>query len=101
MIISLAYKFIFILAKSIEETYFALKSRVAGSVKNKNVQNIITGRVFYIFKKARSNYENTYSAMISKGYRGKVNFNKESKLNPADIYFLLIMLSAGITIILI
>jgi cobalt/nickel transport system permease protein len=101
MIISLTYKFIFILAKSIEETYFALKSRVAGNVKNKKVQNIITGRIFYIFKKARSNYENTYSAMISKGYRGKVIFNKESKLKPADIYFLLIMLSAGITIILI
>ena len=101
MIISLAYKFIFILSKSIEETYFAMKSRIAGSINNKNAKNIISGRVFYIFKKAKSNYENTYAAMVSKGYCGKVIFSKESKLKAADIYFLLIMLSAGIAIILI
>ncbi|MBI5217495.1 MAG: hypothetical protein HY958_01010 [Bacteroidia bacterium] len=101
MIISLAYKFIFILSKSIEETYFALKSRLAGNVHNKNAQNIISGRVFYIFKKAQSNYENTYAAMISKGYYGKVIFQNETKIKVADIYFLLIALITGITITLI
>jgi cobalt/nickel transport system permease protein len=101
MIITLAYKFIFILSTSIEETYFALKSRMLGSVKNTNVQNIISGRVFYIFKKAKNNYENTYAAMISKGYHGKVTFSNESKLKSADIYFLLTMMSIGIIILLI
>ncbi len=101
MIISLAYKFIFILSKSIEETYFALKSRLAGNVNNKNLQNIISGRVFYIFKKAKSNYENTYSAMVSKGYCGKVIFQKENKLKVADVYFLLAAIVSGIIIILI
>lgn len=101
MIISLAYKFIFILSKSIEETYFALKSRLAGNIHNKNVQNIISGRVFYIFKKATSNYENTYAAMISKGYCGKVIFQNETKIKAADLYFLLITIFTGIIIILI
>jgi cobalt/nickel transport system permease protein len=101
MIISLAYKFIFILSKSIEETYFALKSKLAGNVNNKNAQNIISGRVFYIFKKARNNYENTYAAMISKGYCGKINFQNENKIKAADIYFLLFILTTGIAIILI
>jgi cobalt/nickel transport system permease protein len=101
MIISLAYKFIFILSKSIEESYFALKSRLAGNVRNKNVQNIISGRVFYIFKKAQSNYENTYAAMISKGYCGKVIFQNETKIKVVDLYFLLIMLVTGIIIIFI
>lgn len=101
MIISLAYKFIFILSKSIEETYFALKSRLAGNIRNKNMQDIVSGRVFYIFKKAKSNYENTYAAMISKGYNGKVIFQNETKIKAVDIYFLLLMLVAGIIIIFI
>lgn len=101
MIVSLAYKFIFILSKSIEETYFALKSRLAGNIHNKNMQNIISGRVFYIFKKAKSNYENTYAAMISKGYSGKVIFSKEAEIKPLDVYFLLLSICTGVIIILI
>ena len=101
MIISLAYKFIFILSKSIEETYFALKSRLVGNVQNKNAQNIISGRVFYTFKKAKSNYENTYAAMVSKGYSGKVKFPNESKIKTADICFLLVAVCSGAIIILI
>ena len=99
MIVSLAYKFIFILSKSIEETYFAIKSRLAGNIRNKNVQDIISGRVFYVFKKARNNYENTYTAMISKGYNGKVNFQNEKKIKAVDLYFLFVMLAVGIVIL--
>lgn len=101
MIVSLAYKFIFILSKSIEETYFALKSRLVGDIRNKSVQDIISGRVFYVFKKAKNNYENTYAAMISKGYDGKVNFQNEKKLKPVDYYFLLVMLAVGVIIVVI
>ena len=99
MIVSLAYKFIFILSMSIEETYFAIKSRLVGNIRNKNVQDIISGRVFYVFKKARNNYENTYAAMISKGYNGKVNFQNEKKIKAVDLYFLLGMLVVGIVIL--
>ncbi len=99
MIVSLAYKFIFILSMSIEETYFAIKSRLAGNIQSKNVQDIISGRVFYVFKKARNNYENTYAAMISKGYNGKVNFQNEKKIKAVDLYFLLGMLVVGIVIL--
>ncbi len=99
MIVSLAYKFIFILSMSIEETYFAIKSRLAGNIQSKNVQDIISGRVFYVFKKAKNNYENTYAAMISKGYNGKVNFQNEKKIKAVDLYFLLGMLVVGIVIL--
>ena len=101
MIISLAYKFIFILSRSIEDTYFALKSKLAGDINNKKARNIISGRVFFIFRKAKNNYENTYAAMISKGYCGKIIFQKENKIKAVDIYFLLTMLISGLAIIFI
>jgi cobalt/nickel transport system permease protein len=62
MIISLAYKYIYILSRTIEETYFALKSRLAGNVKSKNIRNLISGWIFFILKKSRIIYENTYLA---------------------------------------
>jgi cobalt/nickel transport system permease protein len=70
--ISLAYKFIFILSRTIEETYFALKSRLLGNIKNSNIRKLIGGRIFFIFKKSTIIYENTYFAMVSRGYSGKV-----------------------------
>ena len=101
MIVSLAYKFIFILSKTIEDTYFALKSRLIGSVKNNNIRKIISGRVFFIFNKSRINYEATYLAMISRGYNGKITLRYDKKIALPDIIFFLIMLSAGLLIIFI
>jgi len=101
MILSLAYKYIFILSKTIEETYFALKSRLVGSIKNSSIRKIIAGRVFFIFQRSRTNYEQTYSAMISRGYSGKIRLHNEKKIKYPDIIFLLIMIAAGLLILFI
>src|ERR1035437_9254327 len=60
MIISLAYKYIFILSRTIEETYFALRSRLSGNIKNSKIRELISGRIFFIFKKSMIIYESTY-----------------------------------------
>jgi len=100
MIISLAYKYIFILSQTIEETYFALKSRLAGNIKGKNIRNIIGGRVFFIFKKSRIIYENTYYAMVSRGYNGEVKLNSKYHFTLLDLVSLLIVVATGLVIIL-
>ncbi|MCJ7446294.1 MAG: energy-coupling factor transporter transmembrane protein EcfT [Bacteroidales bacterium] len=100
MIISLAYKYIFILSRTIEETYFALKSRLAGNIKSKNIRTLISGRIFFIFKKSRMIYENTYFAMVSRGYNGKVKLNSKYQFTFTDFVSLIIIVAAGITIIL-
>ena len=56
MIISLAYKYIFILSRIIEETYFALKSRLSGNINNSRIRELISGRIFFIFKKSFFKY---------------------------------------------
>jgi cobalt/nickel transport system permease protein len=99
MIISLAYKYIFILSRTIEETYFALKSRLAGNVNSKNIRNIISGRIFFIFRKSRVIYESTYLAMVSRGYNGKVKLNLKYHFTFVDLVYLIIIVTAGIVII--
>jgi energy-coupling factor transporter transmembrane protein EcfT len=100
MIISLAYKYIFILSRTIEETYFALKSRLAGNIKSKNIRNLISGRIFFIFKKSGMIYENTYLAMVSRGYDGKVKLYSQYHFNSADLVSIIVIVTVTIVIIL-
>jgi cobalt/nickel transport system permease protein len=101
MIVSLAYKFIFILSRTIEETYFALKSRLLGNIRNDNMRKLIGGRIFFIFKKSTVIYENTYCAMVSRGYQGNVMLYSQNHLIYKDFVALVIVIVLGIGIILI
>lgn len=100
MILTLAYKYIFILSRTIEETYLAMKSRLAGNIRNRNIRNLIGGRVFFIFKRSMVNYENTCYAMISRGYSGNVRLQPSNPLSRTDIAALCIVAILGITVIL-
>jgi cobalt/nickel transport system permease protein len=100
MIISLAYKYIFILSRTIEETYFALKSRLSGNVKSGSLRKLIGGRIFFIFKKSMIIYENTYYAMVSRGYSGKVKPHSQHHFTIKDIIAIVIIVALGILVIL-
>ncbi|HBC77015.1 MAG TPA: cobalt ECF transporter T component CbiQ [Bacteroidales bacterium] len=101
MIISLAYKYIFILCRIIEETYFALKSRLCGNIKNNNIRKLIGGRIFFIYKRSHIIYEGTYLAMVSRGYSGRFNLSVGNHLTRWDIVSLFVIAAIGIAIILI
>jgi len=100
MIISLAYKFIFILSRTIEETYFAFKSRLSGNIKSKNIRGLIGGRIFFIFKRSMIIYQNTYHAMVSRGYNGKVLLHSQYHFNIKDFIVILIVVLSGIVLII-
>lgn len=101
MVITLAYKYIFILSRTIEETYMALKSRLVGNVKNNSLRKLISGRVFFIFKRSFINYENTYYAMVSRGYNGKITLSSSGTFQLKDYCALGIVLIFGIGILFI
>jgi cobalt/nickel transport system permease protein len=100
MIVSLAYKYIFILSRTIEETYFAFKSRLSGNIKNSNIRRLIGGRIFFIFKRSMIIYEDTYHAMISRGYSGKVVLHSQNHFTIKDVIVLVFIVISGIVFIL-
>ena len=100
MIISLAYKYIFILSRTIEDTYFALKSRLSGNMTNSGLRKLISGRIFFIFKRSVIVYENTYFAMVSRGYNGKVKLHSQHHFNLMDFVALIIVIWVGIFVLL-
>ena len=99
MIISLAYKYIFILSRTIEETYFALKSRLSGNIKSGSLRKLIGGRIFFIFKRSMIIYENTYYAMVSRGYNGKVKLHAEHHYTFMDIITIVVIVILGILVV--
>ncbi|MGA1977474.1 MAG: energy-coupling factor transporter transmembrane component T [Bacteroidales bacterium] len=101
MIISLAYKYIFILSRTIEETYFALRSRLSGNIRNNKIRRIVGGRIFFIFKRSMIIYEETYFAMVSRGYQGKVMLHSRTSFIARDFIALLIIVAFGVCILLI
>jgi cobalt/nickel transport system permease protein len=101
MIISLAYKYIFILSRTIEDTYFALRSRLLGNMKNSSLRKLISGRIFFIFKRSVVIYENTYFAMVSRGYDGKVKLHSQNHFTLIDFMAVVIIILAGIFVVII
>jgi cobalt/nickel transport system permease protein len=100
MIITLAYKYIFILSRTIEETYFAFKSRLSGNIKSNSIRKLIGGRIFFIFKRSLIIYQNTYHAMVSRGYSGKVRLHYRNQFTYKDFVVLLIVVLSGVVFIL-
>lgn len=100
MIITLAYKYIFILCRTIEETFFALKSRISGSIKSAGLRKLISGRIFFIFKKSVIIYENTYYAMVSRGYHGNVKLHTQHRFTLMDLLVLIIVIALGVVVVL-
>lgn len=72
MIITLAYLYIIILSNLVAESYLALKSRIIGHMDNKEVRQLIAGRITHIFKLSRRHFEKTFQAMLARGYTGEV-----------------------------
>jgi cobalt/nickel transport system permease protein len=101
MIITLSYKFIYILSRTIEDTYFAIKSRLIGYISNKNLRKLVTERIFFIYKKSHYTYEQTYLAMISRGYEGKIVLLSFKKFNIIDFISLILIISFGIFVLII
>jgi energy-coupling factor transporter transmembrane protein EcfT len=95
MVVWLGYKFIFILCRTIEESFLALKSRFIRNVESEALRKIVSGRLFFIYKKAQITYEHTYSAMISRGYEGKIILVGEHTLSGKDFLILFCVAFAG------
>lgn len=95
MIFTLTYLYIVILSNSVLESYLAMKTRIFGHLKNKEVQPLIAGRITHIFKMSRRHFDKTYQAMLSRGYDGEVVLTEREKLSGIDYLVLTISLAVG------
>ena len=95
MVLTLTYKYIFILSHTIEETYFALKAKWWKRTGEKEAKTIIAGRIVFLFRKSWLKYEEIYKAMIARGFSGKVNLCYLKRITGKDWAFLGVFIAAG------
>jgi cobalt/nickel transport system permease protein len=84
LIISLAYKYIFIFARIIVDMHLAKKSRLIGAVKSVEARNWIAGRIAFIFKKTQLKCEDVFKAMTERGFSGEIKLYQYQKISGRD-----------------
>jgi cobalt/nickel transport system permease protein len=100
LVITLTYKFIFILSYTTEETYMALKTRWWGRASKTSANDIVAGRIAYIFRKSWLRYEEVYLSMVARGYTGNVSIVDNEKLKWGDVVFLCVIVLIGVGVCL-
>ncbi|HOT46122.1 MAG TPA: cobalt ECF transporter T component CbiQ [Spirochaetota bacterium] len=101
MIIILTYKYIFIFSKTVEDMYLAMKSRLVGSIDSGTIRELIAGRIFFIFKKSQMRYEETYRAMVSRGFTGDIEFYSFRVFSARDVIAGFLLAAAGAAVMVI
>jgi len=95
MIIILTYKYIFIFSKTVEDMYLAMKSRLAGAADSATVRQLVAGRIYFIFKKSQMRYEETYRAMVSRGFTGDIELYSFRVFTARDAVSGFVLAAAG------
>ncbi len=96
MIVTLSYKYIFILAKMVEDMHLAKKSRLVGQATHAEARKWIAGRMSFLFIKSRKRCEEIFKAMLGRGFSGNINTYRVKKLRARDWVAGAIFFSVGI-----
>jgi cobalt/nickel transport system permease protein len=102
--LTMSYKYIFVLSRTVEETYFSLKMRWWNRGSVIEAENLIAGRIGYLFQKSWERYELTYRSMIARGFDGSFNayyFDKLKRIDYTFIYINILFMTSIIVINLI
>jgi cobalt/nickel transport system permease protein len=87
---TLTYKFIFILSNTVVETYQAIKMRWWNRGVVKDAEEIVAGRIGYLFRKSWERYELVYKSMVARGFSGRVNFYYFDTIQVVDYLFMIV-----------
>ncbi|MBU0488200.1 MAG: cobalt ECF transporter T component CbiQ [Bacteroidetes bacterium] len=98
MVITLTYKYIFVLSHSIGDMYRGMKSRLIRNLRSKESRKIIAGRIAFIFTKSWKRYEEVFNAMTARGYTGQLSVSGFRKFRIADLLGFLILAGIGLTL---
>jgi cobalt ECF transporter T component CbiQ len=85
MIVTLAYKYIFVFARTIEDVYLAKKSKTI-EVNAAETRNWIAGRMAFLLRKTRVRCEDVFNAMLARGFSGNVSLYPYRKTTKKDLF---------------
>lgn len=84
VVITLAYKYLFLFAKTAEELHLAKKSRLLKELSPHEARRWVAGRIAFIFRKTRLKGEEVYKAMLCRGFSDTIKVHGIPQLQPRD-----------------
>ncbi|NTU43485.1 MAG: cobalt ECF transporter T component CbiQ [Nitrospirales bacterium] len=87
MVITLAYKYIFLFARTVEEMHLAKKSRLAGEISSGEARIWMTGMMGLLFRRTQQRFEEVYKAMMARGFAGTYHISAKKGLTGLDWSF--------------
>jgi cobalt ECF transporter T component CbiQ len=88
MVISMAYRYIFLLLGSVSEMYESRKSRTVGGQRHDRAARAFVGATAgALIGKANHLSEEVHQAMVSRGYRGEATTVQTFRLRATDVVF--------------
>ena len=89
MTIGMCYRYIYMFIEIIENTYFAIKSRVGVLVAPKSGQRIVAWNIAQLWQRSYALSQDVYNAMLSRGFRGEAVVLHESRMTRVDLSWFL------------
>ena len=90
MILGMCYRYIYLFADIIENTYLAIKSRVGTRVHYRKGQHVVAWNMASLWYRSYRLNEDVYNAMLSRGYSGEPVATDDFKSAPRDWLWLFI-----------
>lgn len=84
MVLGMCYRYIYLFAEVVENTYFAIKSRVGSRIHYKKGQHMVAWNVASLWYRSYRLNEAVYGAMLSRGYAGDPVIANDFKARPKD-----------------
>ena len=84
MTFNMCYRYIYLFAQIIENTYLGIKSRVGPSLYYKRGQKIVAWNIAYLWQRSYQFNEAVYNAMLSRGYSGEPAVLEKFKVKTLD-----------------
>jgi cobalt/nickel transport system permease protein len=92
LVLTMTFKFLFILSKSMYQTFQAIKIRWWNHIDSTAALEITSGRFGYLFQNAWLQYDLTYKAMLARGFDNKVRLLNYEKFKSKDFLHAALMI---------
>jgi cobalt/nickel transport system permease protein len=84
MTLGMCYRYIYLFAEVVENTYLAIKSRVGKRIHHKKGREIAAWSMASLWHRSFQLNNQVYNAMLSRGYRGEPRVYEEYKADVTD-----------------
>src|SRR5205823_3287313 len=85
LVAAMTYRYIFVLAREVEEMHLGLLSRRLGPMKSAAGRAFVTSRMAVLLAKAGRTAEEVHLAMVARGFDGEWRTLASPRIGPRDV----------------